>query len=168
MLFEDILEEAYIQQGFDTEGYQLFIEAKPMPNHGFYISITKFYDEDELDEDHSFGYFISDAENFLITSRDSRVNNELVFSFASIEDICPCIICLENYSIEKSSLFSLNGSYILTLKISEHDHSHSSLAACLSEHGTQEYFSHAYVDEHGKRILVKNALEGLKKYFNIY
>ena len=25
MLFEDILEEAYIQQGFDTEGYQLFI-----------------------------------------------------------------------------------------------------------------------------------------------
>lgn len=167
-LFLDILEEAYLQQGFETDGHQLFVEAKPLPNHGFYISITKFNDEEELDDDYSSGYIIDSIENFSKVINKSK-SHELIFAFPSIESIEPCMNFLTKYSYEYTGLFQLDGKYIFAIipsPLYEQD-IYSTLTALLSEHGAEEFFSIAYVDEHGKRLLHEEALESLEKYFSI-
>lgn len=167
-LFLDILEEAYLQQGFDTEGYQLYVEATPLSNNGFKISITKFEDNEEFEDDNSSGYIISEISDYFSKPEyETKISNELIFKFNSIEIVEPCIKLLEQYSFENTSLYILNGEYILALVLSYYNQDVlSQLVACLSEYGIQEFYSIAYIDEHGKRILYKDALINLKKYFS--
>jgi adapter protein MecA 1/2 len=166
-LFLDILEEAYIQQGFDTEGFQLYVEATPLSDNGFKISITKFEDDEEFEDDNTSGYIINEiSEYFSKTELETKVSNELLFKFTSIEIIEPCIKLLEQYRFEETSLFKLNGDYVLTLILSSYNLDIiSSITAFLSEYGSQEFYSIAFIDEHGKKILYKDALIDLKKYF---
>lgn len=168
-LFLDILEEAYLQQGFDTEGYQLYVEATPLSNNGFKISITKFEDEEEFDDNNSSGYIISEiSDYFSKTELETKISNELLFKFASIEIIEPCIILLEQYCFEETGLYKLNGEYVLTLILSSYNLDIlSNIIAFLSEYGIQEFYSIAYIDEHGRRILYKDALINLRQYFNL-
>lgn len=167
-LFLDILEEAYLQQGFETEGSQLFIETKPLPNHGLYISITKFDDEEELEGDYSSGYIIHEVEDFFSNPVEKNIKHELVFSYPTIESIEPCIEFLTQYSFENTCLYQLEKKYILTLVLSNiyKQGVYSKIDAFLAEYGVQKSFSIAYVDEHGKKLLPHDALQGLKTYFN--
>lgn len=166
-LFLDILEEAYLQQGFETENSQLFIETKPIPSHGLYISVTKFDNEEELEEDYSSGYIIHKVEELFFNSTQKNVRHELVFSYPSIESIEPCVKFLSSYCFENTSLYQLGEKYILTLVLSNvyNQRTYSKITAFLTEYGIQEFFSIAYVDEHGKTLLGNKAIEGLKKYF---
>lgn len=165
-LFLDILEEAYIQQGFEVEGYQLFVEAKPLPNYGFHISITKFEDGEELEGDYSSGYFINEIGDFYSHSIDHEMKSELVYSFTSIDSIQPCMKVLNKYSFAETNLFQLEDKYVLSLWDLDFDQDILSIVhAYLLEHGEKEYFSIAYLKEHGKPIIENNALENLNKYY---
>src|SRR5699024_6797468 len=85
-----------------------------LPNHGFYISITKFNDEEELDDDYTSGYIIDTIEDFSKVMTQNK-SHELVFAFPSIESIEPCMSFLNKYSYERTSLFQLDGKYILAI-----------------------------------------------------
>ncbi len=168
-LFLDILEEAYTQEGFDTEGYQLYVESTPLLNDGFKICITKFEDNEEFEHDSSLGYIISEInELFEKADYEIKPSNELLFRFDSLEIINPCIKLLEQFIFEETCVYILNNDYILTLLLPEYDlEIFSNIIAILSEYGQQEYYSIAYIDEHGKRILEKDALKYLEKYFKL-
>ncbi|HHT50537.1 MAG TPA: adaptor protein MecA [Eubacteriaceae bacterium] len=168
-LFLDILEEAYVQEGFDSEGYQLYVEAKPLLNDGFKICITKFEDEEEFEYDNSLGYVISEIDElFYKTEYEIKPNNELLFKFPSLEIIKPCIRLLKQFSFKETCLYSLNKNYILTLLLSNYNKDIiSNIIAILSEYGEQEYYSIAYINEHGEKMLYKNALKLLEDYFNL-
>lgn len=168
LLFLDILEEAYLQQGFDTEGYQLYVEAIPLSNSGFKINITKFIDEDEFQDHPSSGYIINEINDYFSkTELNTKMNNELIFTFYSIEMIEPCINLLEQYHFEKTHLYKFNNEYILALTLSSYSQDDfSNMVAFLSEYGTQEFYSIAYIGEHGEKILCNDALVNLKVYFN--
>lgn len=168
-LFLDILEEAYLQQGFDTEGHQLYVEAIPLSNSGFKINITKFIDEDEFQDHHSSGYIISEVNKYFTNTKlNLTMNNELIFKFSSIEIIEPCVNLLNQYNFEKTGLYKFDNEYILTLILSKYNQDNfSNIIAFLSEYGRQEFYSIAYIDEYGEKILTNNALIDLSKYFDI-
>lgn len=165
-LFLDILEEAYLQKEFDIDGYQLFVEAKLLSDNGYHICITKFYEEEDLDVDVNSGYYINKVDDFFSIEKDKKTVDELVYSFHSIESIESILLFLNRFEYTETYLFYLNKLYYFSMKFSNPQSIIlSNISAYLSEYANKEYCSIAFLREHGKSILEKNALEDLEKYF---
>ena len=162
-MFQEILEEAYHECGFEVEqDTQLMIEAYPMTGESMLLTVTKvgsatkdLFDLDFFDQKES-----SYLDDFLGDEGLKLDLDEIVYAFDTLEDVIQLAIRLvvtQEYT-KDSVLYKCGKKYYLVLDSAEMLDPALSL---LSEYGELEDISAAFMVEHGQVMIKEQALERL-------
>lgn len=157
-LFQDILEEAYDECGFEVaQDTQLMIEAYPMTGESMIITITKV-------SNLSKGLFDFDMESLGEMFMDEFVddegplveNDEMVYMFYDLEDAIQLSKLINDHYNDKSALYKCGNMYYLTMdNITALDEKYFGF---MSEYGDISHTAPVFVQEHGMQVMEKNAI----------
>ena len=160
-MFQEILEEAYQECGFEVEqDTQLMIEAYPMTGESMLLTVTKvgslgkgLFDLDFLEhqDDNYIDEFMSDDDVKLEM-------DEIVYAFDDLEDVIAVAKRVVEQYEAVSSLYKCGRKYYL---VADSAAVLGADMAILSEYGEVEEISAAYLDEHGQLVIEKEAIERL-------
>ena len=189
-LFNEMLQRASHEFGFNAGALPLMVEAIPLPNESIVIIITKVEDPEEVDTRFSkFSTYSKEVDfndmNFnkfnlmagakpqeFFPGNDVSKNEEAfqsTFSFSNLDKVIDAAHMSANSYKGESSLYrhKTNGNYILSLKGStETSESYNKTCNILTEYGVKlssNYSSEAYYEEYFEVIIKNNALENLSK-----
>ncbi|MED1468078.1 genetic competence negative regulator [Bacillus salipaludis] len=153
-LFHDMLEEASEEFDVEIQG-SVAVEIFSLQAQGMIMIIT--VDETAEDEESLFDGFIE---------MQVRVegSEDLLYEFASFEDIINLSKRLSLINILAGTLFSMNDRYYLLINkldaiINER------AASLLSEYGEPSILSPYMLEEYGKKIIEKKAVETILQFF---
>lgn len=160
-MFQDILEEAYQECGFEVEqDTQLMIEAYPMTGESMLLTVTKvgsvgkgLFDLDFLE--HQDDNYIDD---FLSDDDVKLEMDEIVYSFDDLEDVIAVAARVAEQYEAISSLYKCGSKYYL---IADSAAVLDADMAILSEYGEVEDISACYLVEHGQLVIENEALKRL-------
>jgi adapter protein MecA 1/2 len=159
-LFWDMMERAYVEVGFEVMG-PIAIEAFTMPTEGVVVIVTQISSlpgsVDKQNED-------LDAFDMNVHSADSL--GAFAFVFRDFEDVIRVARALQDIVQEGSSLYHYKGHYYLFFEeeaISGTDY--DAVWAMLHEYGDLSSVTHAVLEEYGKLIIDRTAVQDLAKYF---
>lgn len=157
-LFQEILEEAYNQCGFEVgHDAQLMIEAYPMTGDSMIIIVTKVSESGkgllelglEVIEEQLFEEFVEEEFDY-----DAE---EIVCSFGDLENAIQLAQIIKPYYGAKSIFFKFKLKYYLALKdMSALDEKSYSI---LTEYGDIESVSLAFLEEHAQVVMANDAIE---------
>lgn len=176
-LFQDMMEQASSEVGFEASDLPLMIEAIPVSMDCIVLMITKVEDEDELDT--KFSTF-THIENTLKEERPSFIKEmkekissspketmSRLFSFDSLDTVISFSYQINGIYHGENTLYKNkeNNRYYLLLNKSDHSLKEFGFV-CNSalEYGSKETFNYArtaYLDEHFEKILAGNAVQSL-------
>ncbi len=180
-LFQDMMEQASNEVGFDANDLPLMIEAIPVSMDCIVLMITKVEDPDEVDTKFSNLTHISDLLSGINEPEEDSVSvpsepsvpksaesaMERLFSFDSFETIVDFAHLTKDLYNGENSLYKDhdNNRYYLLLSRSSHSLKEFGLV-CNSalEYGRREpmnYARRAYLEEHFEKILPEKALQSL-------
>ena len=180
-LFQDMMEQASNEVGFDANDLPLMIEAIPVSMDCIVLMITKVEDPDEVDTKFSSLTHISDLLSGIGETEDESASEpfeqsapkaaegamERLFSFDSFEVVVDFAHLVKDLYDGENSLYKDNNSnrYYLLLSRSSHTLTEFGLV-CNSalEYGRKEpmnYARRAYLEEHFDKILPEKALQSL-------
>ena len=189
-LFNEMLQRASHEFGFNAGALPLMVEAIPLPNEGIIIIITKVEDPEEVDTRFSkFSTYSKEVDfndmNFnkfnlmagakpqeFFPSKDVSKDEESyqsTFSFSGLDKVIDAAHLSANSYKGESSLYKhkTNGNYILSLKGNVEDaQSYNKTCNILTEYGIKllsNYSSEAYYEEYFDIIIKNNALDMLSK-----
>lgn len=174
-LFLEILDRAKKEIGFNADGHKLLIEAFSSSDDVMVFTITKY--EVIKDDNKNFAFPIS-HKNLKVKRKINVISksNFAVYRFDDFETFCLFCdnlkhhkqICLRGL-IHSNSLYLYNGFYYFVL--SEINLEHKSLSkfyTLLSEFSIFYSHDHCFknkLNEYGKIIFKKNAINNVFKYF---
>ena len=189
-LFNEMLQRASHEFGFNAGALPLIVEAIPLPNESIVIIITKVEDPEEVDTRFSkFSTYSKEVDfndmNFnkfnlmagakpqeFFPSKDVSKDEESyqsTFSFSGLDKVIDAAHLSANSYKGESSLYKhkTNGNYILSLKGNVEDaQSYNKTCNILTEYGIKllsNYSSEAYYEEYFDIIIKNNALDMLSK-----
>lgn len=189
-LFNEMLQRASHEFGFNAGALPLMVEAIPLPNEGIIIIITKVEDPEEVDtrfskfstysKEVSFNDMNFNKFNLMAGAKpqDFFPSNDVgrdeetfqsTFSFSNLDKVIDAAHMAANFYKGESSLYrhKTNGNYVLTLKgNAENSESYNKTCNILTEYGLKllsNYSSEAYYEEYFEVIIKNNALENLSK-----
>jgi hypothetical protein len=189
-LFNEMLQRASHEFGFNAGALPLMVEAIPLPNESIVIIITKVEDPEEVDTRFSkFSTYSKEVDfndmNFnkfnlmagakpqeFFPSKDVSKDEESyqsTFSFSGLDKVIDAAHLSANSYKGESSLYKhkTNGNYILSLKGNVEDaQSYNKTCNILTEYGIKllsNYSSEAYYEEYFDIIIKNNALDMLSK-----
>ena len=189
-LFNEMLQRASHEFGFNAGALPLMVEAIPLPNESIVIIITKVEDPEEVDTRFSkFSTYSKEVDfndmNFnkfnlmagakpqeFFPSKDISKDEESyqsTFSFSGLDKVIDAAHLSANSYKGESSLYKhkTNGNYILSLKGNVEDaQSYNKTCNILTEYGIKllsNYSSEAYYEEYFDIIIKNNALDMLSK-----
>ncbi len=189
-LFNEMLQRASHEFGFNAGALPLMVEAIPLPNESIVIIITKVDDPEEVDTRFSkFSTYTKEVDfndmNFnkfnlmagakpqeFFPSKDISKDEESyqsTFSFSGLDKVIDAAHLSANSYKGESSLYKhkTNGNYILSLKGNVEDaQSYNKTCNILTEYGIKllsNYSSEAYYEEYFDIIIKNNALDMLSK-----
>lgn len=189
-LFNEMLQRASHEFGFNAGALPLMVEAIPLPNESIVIIITKVEDPEEVDTRFSkFSTYSKEVDfndmNFnkfnlmagakpqeFFPSKDVSKDEESyqsTFSFSGLDKVIDAAHLSANSYKGESSLYKhkTNGNYILSLKGNVEDaQSYNKTCNILTEYGIKllsNYSSEAYYEEYFDIIIKNNALNMLSK-----
>ena len=189
-LFNEMLQRASHEFGFNAGALPLMVEAIPLPNESIVIIITKVEDPEEVDTRFSkFSTYSKEMDfndmNFnkfnlmagakpqeFFPSKDVSKDEESyqsTFSFSGLDKVIDAAHLSANSYKGESSLYKhkTNGNYILSLKGNVEDaQSYNKTCNILTEYGIKllsNYSSEAYYEEYFDIIIKNNALDMLSK-----
>lgn len=172
-LFQDMMEQASTEVGFDANDLPLMIEAIPVSMDCIVLMITKVEDPEEVDT--KFSSLTHISEILSETSADERPavefpaksEMERLFSFDSLDTVVTFAHQMNGLYNGKNSLYKNNsdGRYYLLLTQSSHSLKEFGMI-CNSalEYGSKEPMSFArsaYLEEHFEKIILDKALQSL-------
>lgn len=179
-LFQDMMEQASNEVGFDANDHPLMIEAIPVSMDCIVLMITKVEDPDEIDtkfsslthlDDFLSGIESDDAEEktaapLLQFPSDAAVTEHL-YSFDSLDTVVDFAHHMSGLYNGTNSLYKCmeNGRFYLLLTQSDHSLQEFGLV-CNSalEYGSKEPMSYArgaFLEEHCELIFPEKALQSL-------
>ena len=189
-LFNEMLQRASHEFGFNAGALPLMVEAIPLPNESIVIIITKVEDPEEVDTRFSkFSTYSKEVDfndmNFnkfnlmagakpqeFFPSKDVSKDEESyqsTFSFSGLDKVIDAAHMSATSANGESSLYKhkTNGNYILSLKGNVEDaQSYNKTCNILTEYGIKllsNYSSEAYYEEYFDIIIKNNALDMLSK-----
>ena len=189
-LFNEMLQRASHEFGFNAGALPLMVEAIPLPNESIVIIITKVEDPEEVDTRFSkFSTYSKEVDfndmNFnkfnlmagakpqeFFPSKDVSKDEESyqsTFLFSGLDKVIDAAHLSANSYKGESSLYKhkTNGNYILSLKGNVEDaQSYNKTCNILTEYGIKllsNYSSEAYYEEYFDIIIKDNALDKLSK-----
>jgi len=186
-LFQEMLNKASYEVGFDADDSALMIEAGPLSNESIIIYVTKVDDPEELDT--RFAKFSPSIFDSLFAAFDLKFNNLLegaldldtedreddskkepylrAYSFNTLDEFIEAAKAVQIYSGE-NTLYKdeINKRFILVLKKNDNNKDFASAANILSEYGNKlsaTSFSEDYYKEHFKVLVKENAINQMAK-----
>lgn len=176
-LFQDMMEQASSEVGFEASDLPLMIEAIPVSMDCIVLMITKVEDEDELDSKfstftHMDSIFKEKKSDFIDSIKEkipssSKESMSRLFSFDSLDTVIRFSYQINGLYHGENSLYKNNdnGRYYLLLNKSDHNLKEFGFV-CNSalEYGSKETYNYArdaYLNEHFEKILSGNAVQSL-------
>jgi adapter protein MecA 1/2 len=153
-LFHDLLEEASDEFDVDIQG-SVAVEIFSLQAQGMIMIITM--DDSLEDEELLYDGFIE---------MQVRVEGceDLLYEFASFEDIISLCKRFFALNILGGTLYSLNNRYfVLFSKLDAINNEKA--ASLLSEYGSASIISSHVLDEYGKKVIEHNAVETITRFF---
>ncbi len=160
-LFQDLLEQAYDECGFEVDPEtQLMVEAYPMTIDSLIVTLTKvskvdksyfqsFIDEDLFDEYDEFEEFI-DIES-----------DELIYEFKELDDVIELAGQISQLYFGKSDLYKFQGQYYLVIKNPEK--MLESTIGTLGEYGNVARFHDCLLSERAQIMIKDDAINKLSQ-----
>ncbi|WP_129728114.1 genetic competence negative regulator [Ectobacillus funiculus] len=155
-LFRDMMHEANKELGFEADG-PIAVEVFSLQAQGMVVIVTKEHQEIGLDED-----FSDDFIEMQVTLDESE---DILYEFASFEDIISLAERLYPLGIENGKLYSFQNHFYLLLEESATSLSHENLIAILAEFGNSATITIYRLMEYGKELMAERALAQLYHYF---
>lgn len=158
-LFNDMMEQAYYELGFEVSG-PVAVEVFALPSQGMVVIVTKgrqdiFHD----DEDHQ----LHDTFELEVMMDES---DDIIYAFRDFEDVIQVAHRAVNLVASSGKLYYYKNMYILyfhALEMNEKDF--QTLIALLEEYGEIYPITEAMLDEYGKQIIDENAIADLTQRF---
>lgn len=167
-LFQDMMEQASNEVGFEASDLPLMIEAIPVSMDCIVLMITKVEDPDEMDTKFSALTHLKEepaTHKSLLSSEPADM--ERLFSFDTLDTVINFAHQISGIYNGENSLYKDKDTlrYFLLMSRSAHDIKEFGMV-CNSalEYGNKESMSYArtaYLDEHFDVIIRKNAIQSL-------
>lgn len=156
-LFQDILDMAYEECGFEIEDEsQLVVEAYPLSVDSFVVIMTK------LNSHHQRGAEL--LSNIIINNHDddgyvAERGAKQVWLFANLEDCSQVCARLEPSYLENSSLYKYEGKYCLAMQVLPGKQ--CEVSAITGEYGEWFPLDEAFLIEHGTLLIPRAAVANM-------
>ena len=181
-LFQEMIQKAHSELGFELEGMPVMIEAMPLSDESVTLVITKMEEPEEVDT--RFSRFTPEGDDFNIFDISSDVDAAVglegaagnmdrgsvrVFCFDNLDAISEAAGAIGHSYVGESILYkdAQDKKYYLLLDASGCDETiFASTCNVLSEYGRavhNNYSSKAYFQEHYEQIIDSKALEVLSR-----
>ncbi|UCZ54743.1 genetic competence negative regulator [Bacillus shivajii] len=155
-LFRDMISEASTELGFEADG-PVVVEVFSLPSQGMVVIVTKS-DDDDVEE--------SFDDSFMELQVSVDFNEDLIFSFESIEDVLQLAGSFNRLDITSGELYYYKGQYYL--KFNENDEGFLDFEDFISiilEYGNSSTVAPMLLKEYGKVIIDREAIKQLNDYF---
>jgi adapter protein MecA 1/2 len=162
-LFWDLMEEAEIEFGFETQESQLSIEAVSDVDHGFVITITRIDEDNEFE---SFQKFIKNRykkKDLAVKKKTSNVcSTMIIYAVETFDDLCRLCAAIKPVYAGRSKVYALESNYYLVLSSIDGNVQNQKLFdSILSEYADRmpnvDFFE-GYLNEYGKCLMGENAV----------
>jgi adapter protein MecA 1/2 len=156
-LFQDLLEMAYRECGFEIEeDSQLMVEAYPLTVDSFVIIMTKIPVDLAKDQQHPFiGIDREPDEDDDLLER----GQDQVWFFGNLEDCALACGRITPDYVEASALYKFEEGYYLAIKTIAD--AHVDIGAIMGEYGEWVSAGEAFFKEHGTVLAPRNAIINL-------
>ena len=156
-LFNDMMEQAYYEVGFEVNG-PVAVEVFALPSQGMVIVVTKGDEGEEMTTD------LGDETIEMELTLDER--EDIACAIRDFEDVMKVAERVYPYVKDAGELYYYKGHYILhfePLKLSSEQFQW--LVALLSEYGEIVPMTRAVLQEYGKAIFKESAISELLRIF---
>lgn len=158
-LFNDMMEQAYYELGFEVSG-PVAVEVFALPSQGMVVIVTKSKHEITHDEDEQH---VQDTFEIEVTMDESE---DVVYAFRDLEDVVKLAHRANHLLTENNRLYFYKNLYMLyigALEIEEKEF--QLLLSLLEEYGEMYPVTEAVLHEYGKLIFAENAVTELANHF---
>ncbi|AGC67353.1 negative regulator of genetic competence [Thermoclostridium stercorarium subsp. stercorarium DSM 8532] len=159
-LFWDLMEQAELELGFETNESQLCIEAVTDVDQGFIITITKIDDDSDFESIQKFIKNRYKKNDIKFKKKTGGAGSTvMIYNVESFEDLCNLCARLKPVYSGESSAYLCEGSYYLVLK--RMDDNEYRIESILSEYGDRVLnvtFLEGYLNEYGKLMVGNDAV----------
>jgi adapter protein MecA 1/2 len=159
-LFNEMMEQAYYELGFEVNG-PVAVEVFALPSSGMVVIVTRGRTEVTLDEeDEQEQYETFELE---VTLDES---DELVFAFKDFEDLINAAHRVRSLEVECGKLYHYRNLYMLQLQgLEMEEQKLQMLISLLAEYGEIVQVTDAVLNEYGKLIFGENAVKEITHHF---
>ncbi|MHA6251076.1 genetic competence negative regulator [Oceanobacillus sp. CAU 1775] len=152
-LFSEVMYDASDELEIELDG-SLHVQVYLMQAQGMHVTVTQINDTTNEDDDYI---------EMKVTLDES---DELMFSFASFEDVIQVSSYLAPFGITGGTVYFYNGQYYYLLEETEFDQSQKEMIiALLSEYAYSSIITSHRLEEYGKVIYKDNAIGQIIKHF---
>ena len=158
-LFWDMMKQAENEHGFKTSNCQLFIEAASINDGKFIVTVTKLQDKVLPPVPQKKKLPIPELK---VRKKQTNKSENSIYKFDDFEQICNLLSATEIPSNLASTLYEYKNAFFLVAKPSKDLH------LIISEFGEivkDSVTIEGLLQEHGNKIVEKNALNKLEKSF---
>ena len=167
-LFLDLMEQAEIELGFESQESQLCIEAVSDVDHGFVITITRMDEENEFESIQKFIKNRYKKKDLTAKKKTANICSTMViYAIESFDDLCFLCSVINPLFTGRSKAYSLDKTYYLVLTgIEGNVRDQKQFDSILSEYADKMSnvdFFEGYLNEYGKQLMSGNAISFFAK-----
>ncbi|MFV9510714.1 genetic competence negative regulator [Tepidibacillus sp. LV47] len=157
-LFNEIMEQAYQELGFELSG-PVAVEIFAIPAQGMVVIVSRgkqrIWNEEEFDDD-LFALEVTLEES-----------DAIIFAFKDFEDVLSAAKTINPYLLYGGTLYYYKEHYILLIDpMDVRDNGIETFIALLSEYGEVSPISKAVLEEYGTVIIEEDAVKVLVSHFS--
>ncbi|UYP08921.1 genetic competence negative regulator [Priestia megaterium] len=161
-LFREMIEQASQELNFEPTN-SLSVEVFSLQAQGMVVFVTKQYEEET-----SYGEFDEDEfEDFIEMQVMLDESEDMFFEFDSFEDVIQLTKCMSNFYDTDSVLYSFEQRFYMLLDYHMLSPAEvGNMIAVLAEYGNPSTITKHRVNEYGKILVEKRALEYINSVFS--
>ncbi|KRD89546.1 adaptor protein [Bacillus sp. Root147] len=161
-LFREMIEQASQELNFEPTN-SLSVEVFSLQAQGMVVFVTKQYEEET-----SYGEFDEDEfEDFIEMQVMLDESEDMFFEFDSFEDVIQLTKCMSNFYDTDSVLYSFEKRFYVLLDYHMLSPAEvGNMIAVLAEYGNPSTITKHRVNEYGKMLVEKRALEYINSVFS--
>ncbi|MCR8928242.1 genetic competence negative regulator [Priestia megaterium] len=161
-LFREMIEQASQELNFEPTN-SLSVEVFSLQAQGMVVFVTKQYEEET-----SYGEFDEDEfEDFIEMQVMLDESEDMFFEFDSFEDVIQLTKRMSNFYDTDSVLYSFEKRFYVLLDYHMLSHAEvGNMIAVLAEYGNPSTITKHRVNEYGKMLVEKRALEYINSVFS--
>ncbi|MEC1022173.1 genetic competence negative regulator [Bacillus paralicheniformis] len=154
-LFKDMMNEANTELGFEANG-PIAVEVYSLQAQGMVIIVTKNQETDEDDNEYD--------EDYIEMQVKLGESVDIIYEFQTFEHLIELSKNLDRIGIQGGTVYHYEDRYFLSLDDFD-SHEADGVISILAEYGNPTTLTIYRLQEYGKKIMEKNAVQTIQTYF---